>query len=135
MHESGTFVTFTAEKSGGIVRIPSEIDADSIVSVGQFVARYGAREMAKWEDTWGFLADGGGTYESVKGVVQIARDNSKTVVLASTKTHPSDATLADFRTLRTKLLSSAMTSTPENPPPPENNISRQSPRLARCIRR
>ena len=28
-----------------------------MVSVGQFIARYGAREMARWEDTRGFLAD------------------------------------------------------------------------------
>src|SRR5437870_8119850 len=62
------FVTFTAEKSGGIVRVPSEIDADSVVSVGQFIARYGAREMAKWADTWGFLADGSGTYDTKSGV-------------------------------------------------------------------
>jgi hypothetical protein len=40
--------------------------------------------------------------------VQIARDNTKTVVLASTKTHPSDATLADFRTLRTKVNKAAL---------------------------
>ena len=62
--------------------------------MGQFLARYGAVEFARAEDNWGFLADGSGSYESVKGVVQVARDNTKTVVLASTKTHPSDATLA-----------------------------------------
>ena len=37
-----------------------------------------------------------------------ARDNSKTVVLASTKTKPSDATLADFRVLRTKVNKAAL---------------------------
>src|SRR5438445_10182 len=52
--------------------------------------------------------DGGGTYESVKGIVQIARDNTKTVVLAATKTKPSDATLDDFRTLRTKCNKAAL---------------------------
>src|SRR5258708_14318585 len=71
--------------------------------MGQFLARYGAVEFARVEDTWGFLADGQSGYENVKGIVQIARDNTKTVVLASTKTHPSDATLADFRNLRTKV--------------------------------
>ena len=64
--------------------------------MGQFLARYGAVEFARAEDTWGFLADGGGTYENVKGIVQIARDNTKTVVLTAGKTKPSDATLADF---------------------------------------
>src|SRR5207245_8726472 len=80
----------------------------SIVSMGHFLARYGAVEFARAEDTSGFLADGSGTYESVKGIVQIARDNSKTVTLAATKTHPSDATLADFRLLRTKVNKAAL---------------------------
>jgi hypothetical protein len=53
----------------------ARIDEQSVVSMGQFLARYGAVEFARAEDTWGFLADGSGTYEVVKGVVQIARDN------------------------------------------------------------
>ena len=80
----------------------------SIVIMGQFLARYGAVEFARAEDTWGFLADGSGTYELVKGIVQIARDNTKTVTLTATKTHPSDATLADFRSLRTKVNKAAL---------------------------
>jgi HK97 family phage major capsid protein len=76
--------------------------------MGQFLARYGAVEFARAEDTWGFLADGTSNYELVKGVVQIARDNAKTVVLANTKTHASDATLADFRNLRTKVNKAAL---------------------------
>src|SRR5207244_3064442 len=69
---------------------------------------YGAVEFARSEDTWGFLADGYGTYDAVKGIVQIARENTKTVTLGSTKTHPSDATLADFRSLRTKVNKAAL---------------------------
>jgi len=69
--------------------LPREIDEQSIVIMGQFLARYGAVEFARAEDTWGFLADGSGTYELVKGIVQIARDNTKTVTLTATKTHPS----------------------------------------------
>ena len=87
------FASLESHKIGGIVRLPREIDEQSIVAMGQFLARYGAVEFARAEDTWGFLADGGGTYETVKGIVQIARDNAKTVVLAATKTKPSDATL------------------------------------------
>jgi len=60
-------------------------------------------EFARAEDKWGFLADGSGTYESVKGIVQVGRDSGNTVVLAATKTKPSDATLADFRALRRKV--------------------------------
>ncbi len=103
-----TFASLESHKIGGIVRLPREIDEQSIVSMGQFLARYGAVEFARAEDTWGFLADGTGSYESVKGIVQIARDNTKTVVLGSTKTKPSDATLADFHNLRTKVNKAAL---------------------------
>src|SRR5947208_12142114 len=102
------FASLESHKIGGIVRLPRELDEQSIVALGQFLARYGAVEFARAEDTWGFLADGSGTYESVKGIVQIARDNTKTVVLAATKTKPSDATLADFRNLRTKVNKAAL---------------------------
>jgi len=95
-----TFASLESHKIGGVVRLPRELDEQSIVAMGQFLARYGAVEFARAEDTWGFLADGSGTYESVKGVVKIARDNSKTVPLAPSKTKPSDATLDDLRTLR-----------------------------------
>jgi hypothetical protein len=98
-----SFVTFTAEKSGGIVRIPSEIDADSIVSVGQFVARYGAREMAKWEDTWGFLADGTGTYDSKSGVCKTADTLTFKVQGTAGNSRPSNLTIGDFRSLRAKI--------------------------------
>ena len=103
-----TFASLESHKVGGIVRLPREIDEQSIVLMGQFLARYGAVEFARAEDTWGFLADGSGTYESVKGVVQIARDLGKILELAATKTKPSDATLDDFRTLRAKVNKAAL---------------------------
>jgi HK97 family phage major capsid protein len=103
-----TFASLESHKIGGIVRLPREIDQQSIVALGQFLARYGAVEFARVEDNWGFLADGSATYETVKGIVQVARDNAKTVVLAATKTKPSDAVLADFRALRTKVSKAAL---------------------------
>ena len=103
-----TFAALESHKIGGIVRLPREIDEQSIVLMGQFLARYGAVEFARAEDTWGFLADGNTTYESVKGIVQIARDGSRTVVLATGKTKPSDATLDDLRLLRTKVNKAAL---------------------------
>src|SRR6266702_4259695 len=103
-----TFASLESHKIGGIVRLPREIDEQSVVAMGQFLARYGAVEFARAEDTWGFLADGTGTYDAVKGIVEIARENTKTVTLGSTKTHPSDATLADFRSLRTKVNKAAL---------------------------
>lgn len=95
-----SFASLESHKLGGIVRLPREIDEQSIVGMGQFLARYGAVEFARAEDTWGFLADGSNTYESVKGVVQIAKDSNCALVLGAGKTKPSDATLNDFRALR-----------------------------------
>ena len=95
-----TFASLESHKIGGIVRLPREIDEQSIVALGQFLARYGAVEFARAEDTWGFLADGNPGYESVRGIVQIARDTSHALALGAGKTKPSDATLDDFRGLR-----------------------------------
>jgi len=102
------FASLESHKIGGIVRLPREIDEQSIVSMGHFLARYGAVEFARAEDQWGFLADGTAGFETVKGIVQIARDNAKTLVLAATKVKPSDATLADFRNLRAKVNKAAL---------------------------
>ena len=44
-------VTFTALKVGGIVRIPAEIEEDTFIPLGQFLARYIARRFAHFEDT------------------------------------------------------------------------------------
>jgi HK97 family phage major capsid protein len=104
-----TFAALEPHKIGGIVRMPREIDDQSIVAMGHFLARYGAVEFARAEDTWAFLADGSGTYESVKGICQICVDNAQTVQLASTKTHPSDAVLTDFRNLRNKVNTACLT--------------------------
>ena len=94
------FVDFVARKAGGLIRLPSEIDADSIVALGQFIARYAAREMAKWEDTVLFVADGTVTYDSLKGVTKEVVDQSKLATMATTKTKISDSTVTNFRTLR-----------------------------------
>jgi HK97 family phage major capsid protein len=102
------FASLESHKVGGIVRLPREIDEQSIVPMGQFLAKYGAVEFARAEDTWAFLADGSATYEQVKGIVQIARDLGKTIVLDAGKTKPSDATLTDFRNLRTKVNKAAL---------------------------
>lgn len=94
------FVTFTASKWGGLVRVPSEIEADSIVAIGQFIARYAARQLAKIEDTVYFIADGTGTYDTLEGLCKSTVTNSKYSQMASTKTKYSDATLANFRAVR-----------------------------------
>jgi HK97 family phage major capsid protein len=96
------FVTFNAEKFGGLVRLPSEIDEDSIVPMGQFIARYAARNIAKVEDVnfWASTGADSGANGAVKGLTGSTIDNSKVVQMASTKTHYSDATLANLRAIR-----------------------------------
>lgn len=103
-----TFASLESHKLGGTLKLPRELDEQSIVMMGRFAARYGAIEFARAEDSWGFLANGQATFENVKGIVQVARENTKTHVLAATKTKPSDATLDDFRLLRTKVNKAAL---------------------------
>ena len=103
-----TFASLESHKIGGVVRLPRELDEQSIVAMGQFLARYGAVEFARAEDQWGFLADGQPGFDSVRGIVQIARDTSRALALATGKTKPSDATLDDFRALRTKVNKAAL---------------------------
>jgi len=65
-------------------------------------------EFARAEDTWGFLANGSATYETVKGIVQVARDQECALALPAGKTKPSDATLEDFRALRAMVSKAAL---------------------------
>jgi HK97 family phage major capsid protein len=95
-----TFASLESHKLGGIVRLPREIDEQSVVAMGQFLARYGAVEFARAEDTWGFLADGTPDFEGVKGVVEVAGANGRALKLGAGKAAAADATLADFRALR-----------------------------------
>lgn len=95
-----SFASLESHKLGGIVRLPRELDEQSIVALGQFLARYGAIEFARAEDTWGFLADGSPNYDGVLGIVSAAVANDNCLTLVAGKTKPSDATLEDFRNLR-----------------------------------
>ncbi len=94
------WVTFTAEKFGGMIRVPSELDEDSIVPIGQFIARYCGRQIASVEDQVFFMNVNGSTYGAVAGLAGSTITNSKVTQMGSTKTHYSDATLANLRTLR-----------------------------------
>jgi HK97 family phage major capsid protein len=105
-------VTFTAQKVGGIIRIPTEIEEDTFIPLGQFLARYIARRFAAFEDTFGFLADGSGTYASRNGVgaTCAANSNQYCTQLGTGKTKPSDAALTDWRTMRTLINAAALQS-------------------------
>ena len=97
------WVTFTAEKFGGLVRMPSEIDEDSAFSMGQFLARYAARNIARVEDTnfWAGTGAASGINGTAEGLTKNTITNSKVTQMVSTKTKYSDATLANLRTVRT----------------------------------
>ena len=93
-------VTFTANKAGGIIRIPYEIEEDTFIPIGQFLARYIARQFAKMEDKTLFIADGTATYANQSGVATYCAANPTfQLTLAAGKTKPSDATLNDFRAI------------------------------------
>ena len=83
-----------------MVQLPSEIDEDSIVSVGQFLARYGARQIAGVEDQVFFLNVDGATYGAVEGLCKSVITNSKASQLSGTKTHASDIALTNLRAVR-----------------------------------
>lgn len=96
-------VTFTANKAGGLIRIPTELEEDTFIPIGQFLARYIARQMAKLEDKTVFLGDGTSTYGNATGVGPYCAASSNPSYLkqlAAGKTKPSDATLGDFRAMR-----------------------------------
>lgn len=96
------WVTFTAEKFGGIVRLPSEIDEDSIIAIGQFVARYAARQLAYLEDYQVFRSTGAGSgiNGTAEGLTKNVVTDSKTLALATGDLAIADVTLAKVRALR-----------------------------------
>ena len=97
-------VTFTANKCGGLIRIPYELEEDTFVPIGQFLARYIGRQLAKLEDKTMFLADGTSTYAGQTGVGPYCVANPTYLLqLAGGKTKPSDVTLNDLRNLRGKV--------------------------------
>jgi HK97 family phage major capsid protein len=97
-------VTFTANKCGGLIRIPYELEEDTFIPIGQFLARYIARQLAKLEDKTMFLADGTATYAGQTGVGPYCVSNPTYLLqLGAGKTKPSDATLDDLRNLRSKV--------------------------------
>ncbi len=78
-------------------------------SLGQFLARYIARQLAKLEDKTLFIGDGTSTYANITGVGPYCAANATYLQqLAAGKTKPSDATVADFRAMRPRINSQAL---------------------------
>lgn len=95
------WVTFAAEKFGGLIFLPTEIEEDAVLSVGQFISRYMARNIARAED-WQFFASTGaasGVNGTAKGLKALVVDNSKTAT-SGTYGSPSEFTLAHVRSIR-----------------------------------
>jgi HK97 family phage major capsid protein len=97
-------VTFDPSKAGGLIRIPSEIEEDTFIQLGQFLATYIARQFAKLEDNTLFNADGSGTYGNQTGIIKYCQTNNAYLLsLAAGKVKPSDMALDDLRNLRSKV--------------------------------
>src|SRR5437660_652046 len=86
------------------------LDEDCARYLGAFVGRYVARQMAKWEDTVGFLADGTGTYGSpaISGVGKYSDTQGKKIQLTAGNSDPTKITLANMRTLRGQINSAVL---------------------------
>ena len=95
-------VTFTSQKVGGIIRIPTEIEEDTFIPLGQFLARYISRRFAAFEDKMGFLGDNSGTYNryGVGPYIASIANTPQLQQLAAGKTKVTDATINDFRAMR-----------------------------------
>lgn len=95
------WVTFAAEKFGGLIRLPSEINDDSVVAMGRFLSTYAARQMAYIEDWQVFRSTGAasGVNGTAEGLTKNVVTNSKTTV-SGVLGSPSEFTLAHFRSLR-----------------------------------
>jgi HK97 family phage major capsid protein len=110
---SAELVTFTANKAGGLIRIPTEIEEDTFIPLGQFLARYIARQLAKLEDKTLFLGDGTATYANQTGVgPYCVANNAYLRQLGAGKTKPSDATINDFRAIRALINTAALVDDP-----------------------
>lgn len=97
-------VTFTANKAGGLIRLPYELQEDTFIPIGQWLARYIARQLAKLEDKTLFLADGLADYAGQTGVGPYCVENPDYLLqLDAAKTLVSDITLDDLRNLRGKV--------------------------------
>jgi HK97 family phage major capsid protein len=98
---TAALVTFTANKCGGLIRIPTELEEDTFIALGQFLARYISRQMAKLEDTTMFLGDGSATYANITGIGNYCVANPTYLhQLKAGNTVPTDATINDFRAMR-----------------------------------
>ena len=117
------WVTFAVEKYGGLIRVPSELDADSmdyvvsihalpevpypelvpvLIELRRVLKPGGILRLCLPDLDKGIAAyqRNDSTYGAVEGLTKSVITNSKVTQMASTKTHCSDATLLNLRALR-----------------------------------
>jgi HK97 family phage major capsid protein len=98
---TAALVTYTANKAGGLIRIPTELEEDTFIQLGQFLARYIAREFAKLEDTTLFMGDGTATYANITGIGTYCVNNPQYLVKPTAgNTVITDLTINNFRAMR-----------------------------------
>lgn len=69
-------VNLSAKKIGTIVRVPTELIEDAVISVADRVAFQLARAFAKKEDECGFIGDGTSTYGGIRGIFNLLVDGN-----------------------------------------------------------
>lgn len=95
-------VELTAKKLGALVRMSSEVNEDTVVSLADFVTQEIAYAFADKEDLAGFLGDGTSTYGGIVGIKNALGDGSEhTAVTGNTAFSTLD--MLDFENMIGKL--------------------------------
>jgi HK97 family phage major capsid protein len=95
-------INLTARKYGVLVKYPSELDDDAVISIAEFLARKTAWAWAKKLDECLFLGDGTSTYHGVVGIKNALAAGSKATALAGNTTFGT-LDLVDFEAIIGKL--------------------------------
>lgn len=95
-------VGLMARKYGVLVKYPSELEEDAIISIADFLARKTAWAWAKKLDECLFLGDGTSTYHGIKGIKNALQDGSEVTAVTGNTTFGT-LDLADFEAIVGKL--------------------------------
>lgn len=95
-------IGLTARKYGVLVKYPSELDEDSIINIGQFLAKKTAEAWAQKLDACVFLGDGTSAYHGIKGIKNALAAGSEVTALAG-NTAFSTLDLVDFESMIGKM--------------------------------
>ncbi len=68
---TGDTVMLVAKKVGGLVKLSSEINEDSVIDLADWIAREMAWGNAQFEDNAAFIGDGTSTYHGIRGLTNL----------------------------------------------------------------